>query len=97
MLPKVVLQQFVSFFQFARDGQTRKGVSYQGRLYELVEKFSVSDRMAAYELGYQLMRQGEDVIITVSANHYSLWSPLTAETRSIPSNRPSLVTSGSTC
>lgn len=92
MLPKVVLQQFVSFFQFAREGQIRKGISYQGRLYELVEKFSVSDRMAAYELGYQLMRQGEDVIITVSAHHYSLWSPLATE-NSVPAANRSLVAS----
>lgn len=76
MLPAILSEDSIRPFNFYRDGSVHQGMSYQQRLYRLIEQFKVCRRLQAYDLGCSLATQDNAVAITVSEHAYKVWVEL---------------------
>lgn len=74
LLPVVTCESLVCPLQLNCEASLLQCVSYQGRHYCLVETFSPSDRLAAYDLACKLAERGEQMLVTASQHRYVVWS-----------------------
>ena len=68
-----VPEDCVSPFVFYLNDQLHQGIRYAGELYGLVDEFRIHQRLAAYQSVSELIEQGNDVLMTVSAAYYRSW------------------------
>jgi len=71
-----VSEQIVCPFTFYFNGQLRQGMRYANELYTLASEFSPKQRSLAYQKATHLVKQGQTVVITVSAFQYRSWISL---------------------
>jgi hypothetical protein len=83
MLPILVQERVVRRFFFYNDGRLYEGMSYQNKLYQLIENFSVDDRPSAYLLACKFSRDGRYTVITASSRRYQVWVNLQAADSSV--------------
>jgi hypothetical protein len=88
MLPVVVYETLISLFNFYREGQVYQGMSCRQQIYKLVSTYTVEARLQAYTEGCDLSNQGNQVVITVSSQHYKVWVALRVQP--IAQSSPSL-------
>jgi hypothetical protein len=79
----------VSFFKFWLDGDIRDGLSYRGELFRHSYTFARRQAEQVHALGQNLIREGTEVVVTCSDDHYRLWTSLRVEYR-LPDFRDSL-------
>ncbi|NJN56249.1 MAG: hypothetical protein HC879_01510 [Leptolyngbyaceae cyanobacterium SL_5_9] len=79
MLPVVVNEPSIRLFSFYFEGSIYQGMSYQGKLYKLIQSFDVKERLKAYTLGCEISNRNYHVAITVSAEKYRVWVDLSAK------------------
>jgi hypothetical protein len=85
MLPVVIYETLISLFSFYREGHISQGMSYRRRLYKLMSTYTAEARLQAYTAGCELASQGNQVVITVSPEHYKVWIDLRAQPIAQPS------------
>ncbi|MBD1913031.1 MULTISPECIES: hypothetical protein [unclassified Leptolyngbya] len=78
MSPIVLNETSVKPFCFYLDGNLCKGVSYQNRLYHLVETLNAGNLERVREICLDLRRQKLTCIITRTEHHYRIWTDLRA-------------------
>ncbi|HEY9644934.1 MAG TPA: hypothetical protein V6C88_01120 [Chroococcidiopsis sp.] len=76
MLPTIVHEHAVRRFYFYNDGTMYEGMSYQNRLYKLVDTFSMADKSYAYQLGCKLSYAGSQTVITATPYQHRVWTDL---------------------
>ena len=85
MLPVVLHETLTSAFSFYNEGQVYQGMSCQKRLYKLISTYTIKSRLQAYAMGCELSGHGNQVVITVSPEHYKVWVDLRSHAIAQPS------------
>lgn len=85
MLPTVISQDVVRCFSYWQEG-IQTGMFHNGEIYTLVGRFSMQDRLSAYQTSFDLADQGNVLCITVDNANYYLWKALRSRAPSQPSS-----------
>lgn len=83
-LPSLINEQQVRPFNYYQDGAIFCAIAFQHKFYKRVCQFKPADRSKVYTIGCQLGEHGNDVVITASDTHYTLWVDLCADIAAIP-------------
>lgn len=73
----VIAEPQIHPFKFYMDSAVCAGMRYNRGLYKQAQ-FHLADRSKAYQLAYQLAEAGTPVVVSVSAERYTVWSRIFA-------------------
>lgn len=69
----LINEQFVSQFNYWREGQMRKGMRFRSDLFEHIAVFDHRQRQQVFELTERLAETVQTVVVTASPSHYTVW------------------------
>jgi hypothetical protein len=72
-MPPIIPETAESIFQFYNNGEMREGLCVDGKMYGKVETAAMPQRQELDEIARMFSEQKIPCIITVTADHYSLW------------------------
>ena len=72
-MPPIIPETAESLFQFFNNGEMRDGLCLDGKMYGKVETATMPQRQELDEIACMLSEQKIPCVITVTADHYSMW------------------------
>jgi hypothetical protein len=72
-MPPIIPETAESLFQFFNHGEMRDGLYVDGKMYGKVQTSTMPQRQELDEIALMLSEQKIPCVITVTADHYSLW------------------------
>ena len=72
-MPPIIPETAESLFQFYNNGEMRDGLCLDGKMYGKVETATMPQRQELDEIALMFSEQKIHCVITVTADHYSMW------------------------
>ncbi|MCY7282589.1 MAG: hypothetical protein LH679_03940 [Cyanobacteria bacterium CAN_BIN43] len=72
-MPPIIPETAESLFQFYNNGEMRDGLCLDGKMYGKVQTATMPQRQELDEIALMFSEQKISCVITVTADHYSMW------------------------
>jgi hypothetical protein len=73
LIPPIIPETAESLFQFYNNGEMRDGLCLDGKMYGKVQTATMPQRQELDEIALMFSEQKISCVITVTADHYSMW------------------------
>ena len=81
----LINEKFICQFKFWMDDRVQQGMRFRNDLFAQVAGFQSSQRREAFELAWKLSQErGQQVVVTATHLHYTVWLNLRSPASSSP-------------